>query len=72
MKRKPKPISGLTWNQKLGIESALEYAIAIWDQIEADLPQEFKKQPNGFRKILAIFRKKTKHMHKPRRRKRLA
>lgn len=69
-KRLPKKIVGLTYLQKLSIESAIEFAA---DRAELDEGFEFdsataKTLHSRFRKLLATFRKKTKHMRPPRQR----
>jgi hypothetical protein len=67
-------IVGLTWLQKLSIEAAIAFAA---DRAELDEGFEIEDSRSRFRaetltaklhKLLALFRKKTKHMKPPRRR----
>jgi hypothetical protein len=67
-KRKLKPIKGLTYKQKLAMEAVMEYGIELAERCENDLPVELQTFAKPFKKVLAIFRQKTKHMKPPRRR----
>jgi uncharacterized protein involved in propanediol utilization len=67
-KRQPKKVTGLSWLQKLAIEGAIEYAIGEAEAQESIVENQELLIAPGFKKLLALIRKKTKHMKPPRRR----